>query len=168
MPEIRGFATGTLGLWLLLAISVGICRERPLRALDRQGRRRIRVVGATAVAAQAIHFLEELSTGFYRAFPPLLGLQAWDRRTFVIFNVVWLGIWVASVRVVPGGRRGLEWALWFLAAALLANGVAHPILAWMRRAYFPGLVTAIAAGVAGVWLLRTLWDLSRPKTRDVA
>ncbi|MGD2069686.1 MAG: HXXEE domain-containing protein [Gemmatimonadota bacterium] len=157
---MRSWLLGTTGLWMVLAVSVGLSWTRPFAPLERTGRRRLLVAGSVAILAQAAHFLEELATGFPRRFPEVLGLDPWSGGPFAAFNVTWLCLWVASLWAAAAGRRWAEWPIWFLAVALVANAVAHPLLALAGRAYFPGLVTAVAAGAVGLWLLATLGDLS--------
>jgi hypothetical protein len=40
----------------------------------------------------------------------------------------------------------------------IANGVGHVALALVQRGYFPGLLTAPLCFVAGVALLRSIWQ----------
>ena len=73
---------------------------------------------------------------------------------FLLFNVTWLAIWVASVPGLRSGRPAAFFAAWFLAIADLFNGIAHPLLAVASGGYFPGLVTSpfIAAAAALLWI----------------
>lgn len=158
---MRSWLVGTTGLWVLLAVSVGLSWTRPLASLDRGGRRRLLVAGSVAILVQAAHFLEELATGFPRRFPSALGFEPWSGGAFAAFNLTWLCLWMAALGATARGRRWAEWPVWFLAVALVANAVAHPLLALARGTYFPGLVTAVAGGVVGLWLLATLADLTR-------
>jgi hypothetical protein len=100
---------------------------------------------AVATIIQAVHFAEELATGFHRSFPEVLGLAPWSDGFFVAFNLLWLTVWAVSVR-----------GLWFLAIAAIMNGLGHPLLALRAGSYFPGLITAPFLGVAGVLLFRAL------------
>ena len=56
---------------------------------------------ALAVGVQSVHFAEEAATGFHERLGALLGLPGIPLSVFVVFNLTWLGIWVASV---PGLR----------------------------------------------------------------
>ncbi|HVT43658.1 MAG TPA: hypothetical protein VMT00_04640 [Thermoanaerobaculia bacterium] len=65
---------------------------------------------------------------------------------------------------VPGIRAGAVVALfplWFLALAMLLNGLAHPILAVRTSGYFPGLLTAPLAFIMGFVLLRELIQITK-------
>jgi hypothetical protein len=137
---------------------------RPLPALAVPDRRRLAVVGHVAVAIQLGHFLEEWLTGFPVAFPAAFGLPPIGVQAFVAVNVAALLVWLVALRTVPRGARGLEWTLWFLAIAMIGNGVAHPALALRQGGYFPGLVTSIVEIVAGLGLLRVLVTLSRVRS----
>jgi hypothetical protein len=46
--------------------------------------------------------------------------------------------------------------MWFLALAMMMNGIAHPLVAVWTGGYFSGLVTSPFVGVAGLWLWRRL------------
>jgi hypothetical protein len=162
MTGLRSWALGTLGLWVALAAAVAVARARPLPPLSAAERRTLVILGLTACAVQAAHFCEELLTGFFTAFPRVLGLAVWNRGSFVAFNVTWLVVWVASVSAASRGRRFAEWPLWFLALALVVNGVAHPVLAVRAGAYFPGLVTSVFAFLTGGVLLRWMVRVTRP------
>lgn len=154
MSELRSWVLGALGIWIALAASATISAGRPFPALSRAQRRTFVALGLTACGVQAAHFGEEFLTGFFTAFPGVLGLTPWSRRSFAVFNVAWLVIWVVSVFAAARGRRFAEWPLWFLALALVVNGIAHPALAIRAGGYFPGLVTSVPAFLAGGVLLR--------------
>ncbi len=107
---------------------------------------------ALAVGVQSIHFAEEAATGFHERLGALLGLPGIPLSVFVVFNVTWLGIWVASVPGLRSPRAAAFFAAWFLAIAGMFNGIAHPLLAIAAGGYFPGLASSPVIGVASVWL----------------
>ena len=94
VPSILVLGSAALAA-LLLALKRG---SPPENVAERQS---VASVLALAVAIQGIHFAEETATGFYDRFPALFGLPGLPLTGFVVFNVVWLVIWVASV---PGLR----------------------------------------------------------------
>jgi hypothetical protein len=156
-PEAaRSWVVGTSALTALLLVAALLTVLRPLPSPAALGRRRLLVVGAVAVACQAAHAVEEWAAGFWEAFPRLLGLPPWGARTFLVFNLAWVLVWVLSLVGVKRGWRLAEWPLWFLGLALLANGVAHPLLSVLRGRYFPGLATSPVVGIAGLLLLREM------------
>ena len=117
---------------------------------------------AVAVGIQSVHFAEELATGFHERLGALLGLPGMPLSVFVVFNLTWLGIWVASVPGLRSARTAAFFAAWFLAIAGIVNGIAHPLLAVADGRYFPGLVSSPFIGVASVWLLIRLHAATRP------
>lgn len=155
-PTLRSWLLGTTALTVLLLVAAALAALRPLRPPSTGTRRRLVGLGVVALGLQVTHGVEELLTGFYDAFPRMLDLAPWGVRAFITFNVAWLIVWATSLIGVARGRRVAEWPLWFLALALVANGVAHPLLALARRGYFPGLGTAPLVGVAGLLLLREM------------
>ncbi|MBI2571095.1 MAG: HXXEE domain-containing protein [Candidatus Schekmanbacteria bacterium] len=159
--EVQSYLTGTLGLSMLLALSIGLTVARPRIAREPRIVARASLVAALAIAAQLLHFIEELSTRFYERFPSLLGLEPWGARFFVAFNVTWLVLWAASVLGIRAGVVAALVPLWFLGLALALNAAAHPVLALRVGGYFPGLFTAPVVGVAGVVLLGELVRLTR-------
>lgn len=116
-----------------------------------------------AVVIQAIHFVEEAATGFNVRLAELLGLPAMAFSFFVGFNVLWLGIWTASVPGLRSARPFAFFAAWFLAIAGCFNGIAHPLLAIASGRYFPGLVSSPFAAFASAWLWMRLRHATRPR-----
>jgi hypothetical protein len=95
---------------------------------------------ALSVGVQGVHFAEEEATGFHERLGALLGLPGMPFSLFVIFNLMWIGIWVASVRGLCSARAAAFFAVWFLAISGMFNGIAHPLLAIAGSGYFPGSV----------------------------
>jgi len=153
---LRSVLLGTVGLDVALGAALVLTLVRsPLRQ-DRAARDRAVRLLLFGIAAQCLHFVEEFVTGFHLRFPRLLGLSAWTPEFFVTFNVSWIAIWVVSVLALREGARAALFPAWFLALALVANGIAHPILSVAARGYFPGLVTSPLVGVVGVMLVARL------------
>jgi hypothetical protein len=149
-----------LGLAALAALFLARTRRSPPeRAAERNAAARALVV---TLGIQAIHFAEEAATGFPYRLGARLGLPSMSFSFFVVFNLVWLGIWLASVPGLRSARVAAFFAAWFLAIAGIANGVAHPLLAVTAGGYFPGLVTSPLAGLAGLWLYVRLGRATRP------
>ncbi|MDH3216848.1 MAG: HXXEE domain-containing protein [Candidatus Krumholzibacteria bacterium] len=117
---------------------------------------------AVAVGVQSVHFAEEAASDFHERLGALLGLPGIPLSVFVVLNLMWLGIWVASVPGLRSARVGAFFAAWFLAIAGMFNGIAHPLLAIAAGGYFPGLVSSPLIGVAGVWLWLRLRSATRP------
>jgi hypothetical protein len=119
---------------------------------------------ALTVGVQSVHFAEETATGLHQRLGALLGLPGIPLSVFVVFNLLWLGIWVASVPGVRSARPAAFFAAWFLAIAGMFNGVAHPLLAIAADGYFPGLVSSFFIGGASVWLCLRLRRATRPRS----
>lgn len=160
-PEFRSALSGTGGLWLLLLIAIGITLSRPHVSAEPALRRRCLGVLGFAIAGQLAHFAEELATSFATRFPGMLGLAPWSRGLFVTFNLVWIGIWILSAFALHRGVVAALAPTWFLALALVANGIAHPLLALRAGGYFPGLFTSPLVLVLGVLLWQRLVALQR-------
>lgn len=160
--DLRSVLSGTSGLAVLLLISAGLTLARPHVSLESPARSRFLALFGVALGAQCLHFTEELLTGFHQRFPVLLGLSPWSTRFFVSFNLIWIALWAASALALRPGFVAALVPLWFLALALLLNGIAHPLLALRAGGYFPGLYTSPLVGVAGALLARRLWRLTEP------
>ena len=113
-------------------------------------------VAAIAIAAQAGHFVEEVTTGFHVRLPAVFGLAPLSLRLFVWFNLAWLGIWALSAWGLARRRQVALFPLWFLGIASVANGLAHPLLALNAGGYFPGLATSPLVAAVGALLLARL------------
>jgi hypothetical protein len=152
MPsEVVG--TGALWVGLVIATITALAQRPPVATL-----KAATLPAAMTLLVQAAHFGEEYTTEFYRLFPERLGLASWSAQFFVIFNLVWLSLWLGAIAAAYLRRAPLYSAttLWFLAIAAIGNGVAHPLLALGARGYFPGLITAPFLGIAGLFLARSL------------
>lgn len=161
MPEpLVSILIGTAGLSVAALVALALAIARGIPSVDSAKRWSL-----LAVAVHAGHFAEEAQTGFYVRFPELLGLTPWPLSFFVVFNLLWIGVWVACIRVLGRWPRAAGFPIWFLALASAANGIVHPLLAWLAGGYFPGLWTSPAAGLAGIALLRALTTRASPVPR---
>jgi hypothetical protein len=158
--NLRSILTGTAGLsaGAVLALLLTILR-RPVDG-DPAGRERTARVFLIGLAAQCMHFMEEFVTRFQDRFPTLLGLSAWSNNFFVVFNLIWLSIWILSAIGLRRGYRFAFFPVWFFAIGAIVNGIAHPILSVVAHGYFPGLITSPIVGVLGVLLWLRLQALT--------
>jgi len=145
----------------LIAVAAAVMTARSARSPAKPLRLRA-AAHALAVAAgvQAVHFVEELTTGFHEQFPALFGLPAMPPSLFIAANLVWLVFWGASVVWIRTANPVPLFAAWFLAIAGCANGIVHPLLSVLTGGYFPGLFTSPFIGLAGIWLARRLTRLA--------
>jgi hypothetical protein len=154
---------GTAGLsaGALLAVLLTIFRPPAGKeAVDDERLARLFLIG---VGARSLHFMEEFITRFQDRFPELLGFPAWPENVFVVFNLIWLSVWIFSAVGLQRGYRFALFPVWFFAIAAIMNGIAHPALAVVARGYFPGLISSPVLGVLGVLLWRRLLALTRPQ-----
>lgn len=110
------------------------------------------------IAVQCLHFAEEYLMGFQRELPRLFGYE-WEDARFVIFNLLWLSIFIlAALGVLQKVRLAYLIVFFFTLFAGIGNGIWHPALAAVRGSYFPGLLTAPISLLIGVLLLRRLYE----------
>lgn len=158
--ELRSILLGTAGLWIAVVAALFLTLARgDVEASGERLRAAVRLA-IVAVLVQAAHFAEELATGFHQRFPEMFGLTPWPVGFFVSFNLFWLGIWGLSIRGLTARRWCALFPLWFLGIASVANGLAHPPLSLRDGGYFPGLVSSPFVGIAGILLLRCLFQLT--------
>ena len=136
--NLRSMLAGTAGLSAaaLLALLLTILRRPAGDVADYERTGRLFLIG---VGAQCLHLIEECVTRFQDRFPELLGLPPWPKNFFVVFNLIWLSVWTFSAIGLQRRYRFALFPVWFFAIAAIVNGVAHPVLAFMARGYFPGL-----------------------------
>lgn len=161
--ELRSLLAGTFGLTVLGLVALVFTLQRRPTSTSRASLRPVLAVFGTGLVCQALHFGEELASGFYRRFPEQLGLSPWSTATFVQFNLLWLVVWIVAALGLRRHFRIAVWPVWFFALAMIANGIAHPLLALGSGGYFPGLFTAPLVGIAGVLLFVKLWQVTTPE-----
>lgn len=157
---MSGTLPSVLALGSLALVALGLTLSRFRLTGDRAELRSAAVWALLTTAAQALHFAEELATGFERALPGAFGLPPMSREGFVAFNVAWLLVWLASAWALTRRWRPALFPLWFLALGCLLNGLAHPLLALRAGSYFPGLGTSLVVAVFGGLLLNRLRRLT--------
>jgi protein-S-isoprenylcysteine O-methyltransferase Ste14 len=103
-----------------------------------------------------MHFAEEYATGFYVTFPSLFG-DSWSARSFLIFNLVWLAVFLAGA-IGVWYERSLAYlvVIFFALAGGIANGAAHIVASVWQGRYFPGTVTAPLMLAGGLILFQRL------------
>jgi hypothetical protein len=125
--------------------------------LRNQISQKARVAFLLLVIAQAAHSIEEYLFRLYDVFAParfVSGLISTDLRTgFIAFNVAFVafGFWCYAVPV----RKALPAAvflMWFFIAVEILNGIGHPAISIMERAYIPGTATAPILFIIAVYL----------------
>ncbi len=161
--RIESVFIGTAGLALAAFVALYLAIARSAAASEPAARDRLVRLVALAIAVEALHFVEELTTGFQRQFPHFLGLTDWTTGFFVTFNVAWFLVWIVSAFALRPNYAWAYFPIWFLGIGMLVNGIVHPFLALASGRYFPGLLTSPFAGVLGAILLRRLWVLTQAR-----
>jgi hypothetical protein len=150
-----------LGLAALAALMLAL--NRPSPPGNSAERRAASIALAVATVVQGAHFVEETVTGFHQRFPAIFGLQDIPFSVFALFNLFWLGIWVASIAGLRSSRTWAFFAAWFLSIAGIINGFAHPLLALVDGEYFPGLWSSPVIFGVSVWLWLRLRRATLPR-----
>ena len=93
-----------------------------------------------------------------------MGGGPWSQRQFVVFNAVWLALFLAAtLGVAQRWRPAYVLTLFRAIGGGIGNGLGHIALAIQAGGYFPGLYTAPFALVVGIALLLR----HRPVTKRV-
>jgi hypothetical protein len=143
-----------LGSIALAALYITLRRRSPPEfAAERRLAARVLAV---ATLVQVLHFAEELVTSLHEHLGGIFALPGMPLSAFLVVNLVWLAIWIASVPGLRAARVPAFFAAWFLAIASIFNGIAHPLLAVVAGDYFPGLYSSPFSGGAGIWLCHQL------------
>jgi hypothetical protein len=158
---LRSVFVGTSGLTVAAAVALALTVYRAPVSAEHARQNQTTALVVACLTIQVAHFIEEYTTRFYQRFPSLVGLVPWSVNFFVVFNVFWLIIWAFSALALSSGARIALFPLWFLAVSMIANGIAHPLLAVASGGYFPGLITAPIEGILGVALWMRLMRLTR-------
>ena len=139
---------------VVLVVALGASYAIWVTRSDWAATRHIVPVLLVAVLVQCVHLGEEIWSGFYRRFPPVMGGGPWSERQFVVFNAVWLAVFLAAAIGVAQRWRPAYVATLFLAiGGGIGNGLGHIALAIQADGYSPGLYTAPFVLVVGITLL---------------
>lgn len=159
--SVRSVLIGTSPLTLLLVLAAILTALRAPPRPDAVARAATLRWFLLGIAMQCVHAVEEFVTGFHVRLPELLGQTPWSAEFFVAFNLTWIAIWILAALTLSSTSRLPLIPIWFFALAMMANGVAHPLLALATGGYFPGLASSPVVGVLGIALTRRLLALTR-------
>lgn len=135
---------------VLLVVLMLLCYALWVRRTEWPPAETVLGVYALAVLVQCAHSVEEYVAGFYREFPAVFGASPWSGRRFLIFNLVWLTIFVSAGVGLSRGRRVAYLVALFLAiGGGIGNGIGHLALSARERGYFPGVYTGVFALLVG-------------------
>jgi hypothetical protein len=108
----------------------------------------------TGILIQLTHFLEEYYMGFYKALPSIFNANPWSERQFIIFNMVWLIIFLlAAIGSFNNIKMSFLIVWFFILVGGIGNGIMHIGLSLLRKEYFPGTVTAVFLLAFGIIMI---------------
>jgi hypothetical protein len=125
----------------------------------------IKIAFLILVLIQALHSVEEYFGKLWEVLMPariLSSLVSKNLETgFVIINIglFVFGLWCWLFPIL----RNYVFApnlIWFWVVIELINGIGHPALAFYKRAYVPGLITAPILFILAVYLSKQLLHLA--------
>ena len=109
------------------------------------------------ILIQLTHFLEEYYTGFYKALPAIFNTDAWTGSQFIIFNIIWLIIFLlAAIGTIKNIRLSFLVMWFFVLIGGIGNGIMHIGLSLLQKEYFPGTVTAFFLFVIGIIMIQNI------------
>jgi protein-S-isoprenylcysteine O-methyltransferase Ste14 len=147
---LLGLATAGLSIGLIVAY--WIWRDARWQASGRG----LLWAYSLSIGLFVVHFAEEYCTGFYAAFPRLFG-SFWSARSFVVFNLVWLAVFlVSAVGVLRRQSLAHLIVIFFALAGGIANGASHIVITLWQGRYFPGSITAPLMLASGLILFHRL------------
>lgn len=163
VATIATMGRATTFLVVAMLVSYGLWLRRSIRPPGES------VIGlyAAAVLVQGAHLAEEYLSGFYRVFPPVFGAAPWSARRFLVFNLVWLSVFVIAGVGLARGRRAAYLVATFLAiGGGIGNGLGHLALAAREGGYFPGAYTGVLALIVGSLLTYRLMQPPATSSRS--
>jgi Protein of unknown function with HXXEE motif len=161
---MRSYIPSIFVLGIALIIAFMFTKKRNPSLENQAERNSAAKVLSFTIIVQCIHFIEEAMTGFNLKLGELLGIPAMSFGFFLIFNLVWIGIWIYSIFGLRSGNGFSFFAAWFLSIAGVLNGIIHPLLSLMAGKYFPGTISSSFVAIASIWLwhkLNTVTSLSK-------
>jgi hypothetical protein len=119
-----------------------------------------------SIAVQTCHFIEEYAGRVYELLPPMFELSPLPPQRFVLFNLVWIAVFLAAAIGVFKRARLSLLAVWFMALlGGIGNAFFHGWLAIQAGGYAPGVITALVNLPFGITLV---FLLARPKGQNSA
>jgi len=91
-----------------------------------------------SAAVEAIHFVEEWSTGFHVRFPALFGLAPWPDRFFAVLCIALVVLWLVAAPALVRGKRPALFVAWFLRSPWWSMDSAIRYWPWLVSDTFRG------------------------------
>jgi hypothetical protein len=109
------------------------------------------------ILIQLTHFLEEYYTGFYKELPSMFNANQWTGDQFIIFNSVWLIIFLIAAIASFKNITVSYFIMWFfMLIGAIGNGIMHIGLSLLRKAYFPGTVSSAFLFMIGIIMVQNI------------
>jgi hypothetical protein len=109
------------------------------------------------VLIQITHFLEEYYMGLYKELPSIFNENPWTGSQFIIFNIVWLIIFLLAAIGSFNNIKVSYLIVWFfILIGGIGNGIMHIALSLLKKEYFPGTVTAIFLFAIGIIMIHNI------------
>lgn len=152
---------------IFLVVAMVVCYAIWMRRSAWPPAETITPIYLVAVLVQCAHLFEEYRAGFYRVFPAVFGADPWSEQRFLIFNFVWLTIFVIGGFGLARQKRLAYLVAMFLAiGGGIGNGLGHLALSAREGGYFPGAYTGVLALIVGsvltYRLMRRSLDVTPP------
>jgi len=119
--------------------------------------RRLSKLYLIGILIQIAHFFEEYYMGFYKELPSIFNANSWTGSQFIIFNIVWLIIFLlAAIGSFNNIKMSFLIVWFFILIGGIGNGIMHIGLSLLRKEYFPGTVTAVFLFIIGIIMIHNI------------
>ncbi|HSL19910.1 MAG TPA: HXXEE domain-containing protein [Vicinamibacterales bacterium] len=166
--DLRSVMVGLAPLYIIAGVALALTVARRVDTRRTDSCDMLVDVLLIGIAVQCLHFTEEFITGFCERAPRFVGLAPWSSEFFVTFNLMWLAAWMVAAVGIRHHVRVALFPVWFFALAMIANGLAHPLLSVATGGYFPGLYTSPMAGGMGIALASQLRKMTHVTSLNTA
>ncbi|HKI79252.1 MAG TPA: HXXEE domain-containing protein [Ignavibacteriaceae bacterium] len=107
------------------------------------------------------HVLEEYKGEFYKILPSFFNATPWTANQFLIFNFIWLVIFVLAAIGAFNKFKLSYLVVWiFIIVGSIGNGIFHLGSSLMLGEYFPGSISAFFLFIAGILMVQNLTSSS--------
>ena len=129
--------------------------------------RKLPLLYLIGILIQLAHFLEEYYMGFYKELPSIFNANSWTGSQFIIFNIVWLIIFLlAAIGSFKKFKLSFLIVWFFVLIGGIGNGIMHIGLSLLRKEYFPGSVTSVFLFAIGIIMIQNITSSFRTTDND--
>jgi len=105
--------------------------------------------------------------GFYKELPSIFNANSWTGSQFIIFNIVWLIIFLlAAIGSFKKFKLSFLIVWFFVLIGGIGNGIMHIGLSLLRKEYFPGSVTSVFLFAIGIIMIQNITSSFRTTDND--